>query len=234
MGIKESSGEYISFLDSDDLYLPFRLEEGISLFTKSPEIDIIFSRFGLIGHLIDDRFDYAAKINNGHIFDNLLQGNFICTSTVMLRRRCLNNDAPFDEDKNLISVEDYNLWLKVAFKHNFGFIDKITVKRRQHQNALSADFERMFNADFYNFEKIKSYFLKEHNMDLEKHGNYLMGKFNYRIKFAREYFYFRNYSSARSQFIEALKIRKSNVAAYFFYLLCSLPKSFIEFLRKIV
>jgi glycosyltransferase involved in cell wall biosynthesis len=113
-GIRASDAEFIAFLDDDDLRLPGSLEPQLKLLRANAEAAFVYGR----AFLGDPRFSLATGSvvpetqQSGDIFWTLLEGNFVPAPTVVARRRCLLEVGLFDE--NLRTMEDYDLWVRLA------------------------------------------------------------------------------------------------------------------------
>ena len=118
-GIRHSRGEYIAFLDSDDLWLPKKLEKQVTLFQISNETAMVYTRFKTIEEdIISNKiFPRNGKYKSGNIFNLLYCRSFIACSSVMVKRSVLDQVGLFDTDPNLIAIEDIDLWLRIALKH---------------------------------------------------------------------------------------------------------------------
>lgn len=103
-GIHAATGEWIALLDADDTWLPERLERQLP-YTQDPAVALIQGRG-------DTRAARAAP--DCIDFERLWQGNCITTTTVLLRRSAVMEAGLFSEDRALIGVEDYHLWLRLA------------------------------------------------------------------------------------------------------------------------
>ena len=127
LGIKEAKGVWIAFLDSDDKWYPTRLST-IKEYSLIPKYDVISTNEVLV--VFDD--GEKSVLRYGPYVDNfyktmLLYGNRLSTSATVVKKAFLdNNKLQFCEAKEFITVEDYDLWLKLALaKANFKFIDKV-------------------------------------------------------------------------------------------------------------
>lgn len=118
-GIKHSRGEYIAFLDSDDMWLPEKLEKQIKVFQDSNETSMLYTRFKTIeGDIISNKiFPKNGTYKSGNIFKSLYRRSFIACSSVMVKRRVLDQVGLFDTDPNLIAIEDTDLWLRITLKY---------------------------------------------------------------------------------------------------------------------
>jgi len=124
-GIREARGEYIAFLDSDDYWLPEKLERQIECFSKNPHYGMVATRCSSI------RPDGRLREKNrpgksGWVLIDLFKANFIRTSSAMIKKECFDKVEMFDE--SLPECEEYDLWLRIARKYPVGFInDPLTV-----------------------------------------------------------------------------------------------------------
>lgn len=120
-GINQSNGEIIAFLDSDDYWYANKLEIALASFELN--FDYFFSPMK-IQHLNNNNiilksksYGMNIKISNLLFKHLLINGNFISTSSVMIRKKALFKYGLFNTDIDLITGEDYELWLRVS-QHN--------------------------------------------------------------------------------------------------------------------
>jgi glycosyltransferase involved in cell wall biosynthesis len=129
LGIKNASGNYIAFLDSDDEFFENKLERVISYFEKDKNIGFIYTDAIIIGdYLYKKRRSEIVTPYSGKIYTKLLFNNFITTSTVVVKREVLQNCGLFDESNFLRNFEDYDLWLRIAKKYKIEYIPEVLVK----------------------------------------------------------------------------------------------------------
>ena len=146
-GINIAQGKYICFLDADDLWTPDKLEVQIDFLERHPNIALVFSdhqdfKAGDVvsRSFLDDKMEMfgetlVTEVPIQSAFLKLIQENFISTPTVMLRKTCFDEIGLFDE--NLWSVEDRDLWLRMAANFKLACLPKICCKRRVHQSNIS-------------------------------------------------------------------------------------------------
>ena len=138
-GIAEAQGEYIAFLDSDDLWLPKKLAAEMDALLKNPELKIchtdeIWIRRGVRVNPMKKHRKYG-----GWIYPHCLPLCIISPSSVILKREVFNEVGAFDEA--LPACEDYDLWLRVTARHPVHFIERpLIVKRGGHADQLSRAF----------------------------------------------------------------------------------------------
>jgi glycosyltransferase involved in cell wall biosynthesis len=115
LAIKQARGELIAFLDSDDLWVEDKLAEQVRFLDCQTHIGMVYSE-ALMFTQQGDRRIIKRKIGYAEAptFCKLLIGNFIPNLTVMLRRACVDKVGPLNEAKEMIAIEDYEYWLRVA------------------------------------------------------------------------------------------------------------------------
>jgi glycosyltransferase involved in cell wall biosynthesis len=136
-GIRAAHGELIALLDSDDYWLPEKIEHQVRLFQDRPEAMICQTEEIWIrnGRRVNPRRRHAK--HGGMIFERTLPLCLISPSAVMLRRGLLDEVGLFDE--RLPACEDYDLWLRITWKYPVHLIDTpLIVKRGGHPDQLSA------------------------------------------------------------------------------------------------
>jgi len=159
-GIKVACGEYIAFLDSDDLWVPEKLEIQTGFADEHPDAGLIFSDYVVFRA---DESGQTKEMKRVQIKDQelsfhaLFHGNFIPTLTVFVRRSCINGVGLFDESRDLIGGEDYEMWLRIAMKYKLAHIPAFLAKYRDHNNnILGMDLERNCNMHMSVIRKLLS------------------------------------------------------------------------------
>ncbi len=135
-GVTHATGVYLAFLDSDDLWLPRKLEVQIAFMQKRPSVEICQTEEVWIRH--------GARVNpkkkhrkpSGEIFRASLELCLVSPSAVMMKRDLFDTLGGFDE--TLPACEDYDLWLRVARSHAVPLITgPLVIKRGGHPDQLS-------------------------------------------------------------------------------------------------
>ncbi|RMF83624.1 MAG: glycosyltransferase, partial [Nitrospinota bacterium] len=161
-GIRAAQGEYICFLDADDIWLPQKLEMQLDFMTGHQEIGLVFAaieEFQTDGEFTrrwfpgEERFgaDFTSQQPIQEAFRKLLMVNFIPTNTVMVRRECLEKAGLFDESLRL--VEDRDLWLRIAASFPIACLPSVLCRRRRHGANLSQDFALALRSRLQMLEK---------------------------------------------------------------------------------
>lgn len=116
-GLEIARGAYLAFLDSDDEWLPQKLERQIEILDKCPEVGLVCSN-ALVSEnsqLESNRLYLRTdQGKSGWVLKELVGDNFVITSTAVVRRRLLDRIGNFCEDPLLVAIEDYELWLRIA------------------------------------------------------------------------------------------------------------------------
>lgn len=161
-GIKLAKGEYVAFLDSDDLWYEKKLEKVMGILEKNPDIDILSHDLYLVRPGKQKKILRSGPLKKD-MFKSLLIKNSVFGSATVVKRTVMVEIGGFDESKNCIHVEDGELWLKLAqLGKKFYFINEPLGEYRVHGSNLSLDFETvLFNEkttiDKY-FKNLKNYF----------------------------------------------------------------------------
>ena len=141
VGIKESQGKYIAFLDDDDEWLPDKLEAQVSLFDDTNNrVGAVYSAFWRIQK--NKRVYIPSpkiKKKEGDILKNVLERYMIGTPAIIVRKDVLDEVGYFDVA--LQALVDWDLWIRIARSYHFRFVDRpLTVS---HYSKVSVSANRM-------------------------------------------------------------------------------------------
>jgi glycosyltransferase involved in cell wall biosynthesis len=135
-GVEESRGEWLAFLDSDDEWLPEKLEKQMAALQQQPHYrlchtDEIWIRNGKRVNPMDKH----AK-SGGFIFENCLPLCAISPSSVLIKRDLFEQTGGFDEQ--LPACEDYDLWLRICAANPVLFLEQQLLRKYGgHADQLS-------------------------------------------------------------------------------------------------
>ncbi len=135
-GIRAAVGEWLAFLDSDDLWLPQKLRMQLDFLSRHPQFRIcqteeIWMRNGR--KLNPKKYHKKPR---GYVFSRLLERCLISPSAVVIHREVFEAVGLFDE--SLPACEDYDLWLRIGCRYPVGLVDEaLTIKRGGHADQLS-------------------------------------------------------------------------------------------------
>ncbi len=138
LGVRHARGEYIAFLDSDDLWTPDSLEKRVALLKSNPDAGLVYGAYQrftdgeMLGHDGSDVF--YSNLPAGNVYQDLLMKCFIFTTAVFMRKSVFEAAGGFDE--SLCIGEDYDLWLRVANNCKIFPVNGIVAQYRQHKKNI--------------------------------------------------------------------------------------------------
>jgi glycosyltransferase involved in cell wall biosynthesis len=139
VGIRAARGEFVAFIDADDLWVLDKLERQLPLFVR-PEIGVVYSDFQRVDVKGAPLPTSRGQVRVGRITNELLIDNFVTGMASIVRRECFEAVGPFDE--SLPMGIDYDLWLRISTKFEFAYLDYVTYLYRFWGGQMSRNFEK--------------------------------------------------------------------------------------------
>ncbi len=153
VGIRMASGEYIAFLDSDDIWIEEKIEEQINLMESRVNCVISHTKERWVRNRKEISQSRQRHRREGDIFEDALLKCIIGPSTVMVRKDIFNYAGFFNEHMEI--AEDYELWLRVTALYRVCYIDRpLVVKRGGHSDQLS---EKYGQIEIFRIEALESF-----------------------------------------------------------------------------
>ena len=134
-GIRESSGEYIAFLDADDMWAPEKIDLQLPVFSRSETLGVVYSRLAYI-----DENGTQLKVSDEELFRGRVSGpllirNFVGFSTSVVRKECFDRLGGFKEQIRM--GIDYDLWLRFSTQYEFDYVDRPLLYYRVWSGQMS-------------------------------------------------------------------------------------------------
>lgn len=138
-GLAQATGEFIAFLDADDLYHKEKIKRQVSILNSNPNIDIVYNDV----ILIDEENNKIGELKSEEIIED--SSNFLAqilfrqvipaSASIMLRRNCFKGNIIFPETYNY--AEDYYFIIQLADKYNFYYLQESLYFYRRHSQNLT-------------------------------------------------------------------------------------------------
>jgi glycosyltransferase involved in cell wall biosynthesis len=246
VGIQYASGEWIAFQDADDIWDPEKLSMQLDALRGYPDAGLVFAdalvfrgREVVQNSLSSEHLKtwcgrnatQAPDIYYGHVYSKLLLRNCICTISVVLPRKVLDEVGMFDATLKI--GEDYDLWLRIARNHPVVYIDRTFCKYRLRDNGLSGSLQVRF-----------SRWLQAHTAVREKHrSSYLIpGQYRDALtevlgenywKLGWVWFSEARFEEARTCFLKGMRYRPLHLKSWLYWCASFLPLQVIDSIRSI-
>jgi len=146
IGISSTDSELVAFLDADDYWLPEKLMVSVRAMTDGADVSHhdVFKEYS--NSAFRFRHSRSRQLASPVLQDLFINGNAIFTSSVTIRRELLKVVSGFEESEEFKSIEDFDLWLRVArLTNKFTYIPKALSVYRISEASHSDDLEGAIN-----------------------------------------------------------------------------------------
>lgn len=148
-GLRIASGKFIAFLDSDDVWLPNKIEEDLKIFNSNPEAGLVYSDIQIIGADGKLKRELKREKKTGWVTEHLLRKNFVSVGAHLIRTQILRDIGGFREERQLSCSEDYETWVRLSTFTQFTHQPSATAKIRVHPNNSVKNIETSIRAVLY-------------------------------------------------------------------------------------
>jgi len=153
VGIKQSKGDWIALLDSDDEWLPTKLAKQVEILKVNPEFLFCHTNEIWIRNGVRVNQQKKHQKYGGHIFEKCLDICRVSPSSSLFHKSVLDDVGLFDE--KLKVCEDYDLWLRISAQYPVLFLDELLIKKYGgHDDQLSKTPEGIEQYRIQSLEKI--------------------------------------------------------------------------------
>lgn len=197
-GINQAKGKFVAFCDQDDLWLPSKINKQIPLFDND-KIGLVYSgaiaEYKMYNKQSKPGFDNKYK---GDVFSQLVKINMFTCCTAVVRKTHLEQVGGFDDDRALMGVDDWHLWLKLAMVCEFDYVAEHLAIHVFHGDNYSLNDEKMHEAEIVCLNKIQK-IAKQHG----KTADWELIKQQLHVRYANSYIFSGLYNLAGNTFIRA-------------------------------
>ncbi len=184
-GIKNCTGDFIAFMDDDDMWHPEKIERQLNYLIQNPKVDAVFCEFK---YVLKNKFYYPDKIMfDSNLLDLSLNRSLGSFSLPLIKKNCI--DVTGLIDINLPSCQDWDYWIRLVQNFNLKKISDCLVTRNLSKGQITSDINKKIKGREYLLNKHKALISKYpsiENIHLSRLGslNTLAGN----TKAAKDYF----------------------------------------------
>lgn len=142
-GLRLASGQYVAFLDSDDLWLPEKIELELRRFEQYPEAGVVFSDAMFMDESGAPLGQLVRRAYEGNVLRRIARRNFVHIGAHLIRRGLLLDLNGFNETRALSGSEDWEAWVRLAAFRPFAHLRRTTLKYRVHGGSTVSQPQHM-------------------------------------------------------------------------------------------
>lgn len=210
LAIKNSNGQYLAFIDSDDIWLRQKLEKQVDYLDMHPKVGLVHTAVDNFGSILAYQIENSKykksliqrqKERQGWVFERILfEGTEIGTSSVMIRKQVFEEIGSFDE--SLVWCEDADYWLRIAKKYPIAFLEDMLTKHRRRSTGLTAIHKEYLESKIIVFLRHIA-FLPEKYPGREKRQREVLAFYFYDV--GHSYYHTGSYKDAAKMFKQSFK-----------------------------
>jgi len=142
---KYSKGKYIICIASDDYMHPKRIEHQVQFFESNQDLGFVFAKASIVNddQVILGELPKKTPVPQCTLENLLMIGCYIPAATVIIKSEVFEKVGLYDEN---IFIEDWDMWLRIAERYPFAFMDETAAYYRSHGNNISFNYEKMIPA----------------------------------------------------------------------------------------
>lgn len=211
-GILKSKGDYICFLDADDLYKENKLERQLRFLIDNPNIDIVYNDI----EVVDERLNYINTLRSEGVYNKredflsmmLVRQIIPGPASIMVRRKCIEDGILYNDAYS--NAEDYDFTLRLAERFTYGYIPESLYVYRRHTQNLTNNHKIQSNNEIEIIKKLGIENIKNIILNSSFSGD------DKRLIFAKVLIKISEWEKAKNVLLEMSKAKKN--ALIYFYL----------------
>ncbi|WP_211091371.1 glycosyltransferase family 2 protein [Pseudothauera rhizosphaerae] len=235
LGMREARGEYVAFLDADDVWLPGKLKAQIDYLDAHPDLGLVCGGFSFWTADADGSFPDPDTLfppvgeappeaeNSGWVYHKLLLSNFVWTSTVVMRRALIERIGGYDEKLRL--GQDYDYWLRASRETEIHRLGAVMALYRRHDASATAR-GRGSPGTNHAVEIIQAavqrWGLASPNGEAISQDELSARLFGMRVRAGYGWYHKGRTAKARNEFREAVKLKPFSLKPWLYLALCAL------------
>ena len=140
--LSHATGDYVAFLDADDLWEPRKLETHVQVLDDRPEVGLVYSWVATIDEQDRPQGKVCANSELGDVLPRLIEHDIIeCGSNPVIRRTCFERVGGFDT--SFPYAQTWEMWLRIALVYPFSCVQEPLVNYRFHPGNTSKKWQKM-------------------------------------------------------------------------------------------
>lgn len=145
VGIKNSEGKFVCFIDSDDVYLPQKLEKQVNMFhLLTEDYGVVYCGFRFIYDLNQKVSEDFLPGLRGDVHVDLLKNNICSGITPLVKKECFLSHGYWDE--KLPSSQDWDLWIRISKTYKFDFVPEVLAEAHIQGEQISTNLKNKLTA----------------------------------------------------------------------------------------
>jgi glycosyltransferase involved in cell wall biosynthesis len=147
LALARAKGDYIAFLDADDFWSVDKLAKQLPLFEQNPEVGLVYSDAHIVHEgVVTKRVFENQAMPEGLVFGQLLGSYFLVMSSVIIRRKALDDLLVWFDPRYEI-VEEYDLFLRIAMNWQLAAVPEVLASWRWHDASTTMRKRRLISVE---------------------------------------------------------------------------------------
>jgi teichuronic acid biosynthesis glycosyltransferase TuaG len=133
IGVQIARGNWVAFLDNDDVWLPTKLEEQVSCIQRNKGVKAVCTNGYRLRSSDETELFFNDLSDNLYTFQHFFNYNPVICSSVLISKKVMDDLSYFPEQMTFKAIEDYALWIRISTKFDFYYLDKPLLNYRDEE-----------------------------------------------------------------------------------------------------